>query len=146
MRGTFGKMRFASFALVFALTARPVASGHVEHEPPTIPEYWHSTGIQYISSPDAPPPFPHNNGVPAAPYTAGRMETFYDWSQRGMIEHYLDACVPIFPEAGPTDPGFECSFINFNETSFLVTYNETCVFAGAAGCPCPHTLCGPPTI
>ena len=65
------------------------------------------------------------------------MESFYDWSQRAMVEHYLDACVPIFPEAGPGDPGFECSFTNVNETSFLVTYNSTCVRArGWAGGRC----------
>ena len=123
-------MMFAAAATVTAAGRSGAADG-THHpgseEPPTIPEYWHSTGIQYISSPDTPPPFPHNNGVPAAPYVAGRMETYYDWSRRSMIEHYLDECVPIFPQAGPNDPGFECSFVNVNETSFLITYNDTCV-------------------
>lgn len=55
-------------------------------------------------------------------YSAGRMKIFYDWSQKSMIEHYIDACVPIFPEF--TTP-FECKFVNVNMTSYLVTFNSS---------------------
>ena len=50
------------------------------------------------------------------------MKIFYDWSQKSMIEHYIDACVPIFPEF--TTP-FECKFVNVNMTSYLVTFNSS---------------------
>ena len=57
-------------ACAAAATADSTAAGFVPNEPPTIPEYWSTTGVQYISSADVPPPFPDNAGVPAPPCVA----------------------------------------------------------------------------
>ena len=89
--------------------------------PPPLPEYWSAEAIQYISDPNIPPPFTNTSGVPPRPRTEGRLHSVYDWSRRAMIEHYLDACVPIFPR-GDT---FECTFLNVNDTAFLITYDDS---------------------
>ena len=131
------------------LSAMLLGSTSHADRPPRIPEHWSSTGVQFISSPHAPPPFAATGGVPPAPYTSGRMVSFYDWSKRAMVEHYMDRnCVPIWPQARPTDPGFECTFLNVNETSFLVTYAATrppwalpcCVFGRPFHPPAPDFL------
>ena len=93
------------------------------YDPPSLPEFFISEGIQYVSSANTSPPFPKNN-VPDPPYSAGRMKSFYDWSKRAMVEHYLDECVPIFPQMTKGER-FECTFLNINETSYLITYADT---------------------
>jgi hypothetical protein len=120
----FSHQRFASFPRIMVhslLGTMLLVSGFGVEMPPAIPEHWSSRGVQYLSGAGLPPPYAATGGIPPPPFTEGRMRTFYDWSKRAMVEHYLDRnCVPIWPQAKPTDPGFECSFININETSFLV--------------------------
>eukprot|EP00757_Euglenozoa_sp_SAG-D1_P023649 gene23649-9852_t len=121
MRNVIVPVTAITLIVVARLTA---AKALYDKNPPLLPEFFVMNGIQYLSSENVHPPYPHDN-VPDPPYTAGRMKTFYDWSKRAMIEHYLDECVPIFPQMASGDPGFECMFLNVNETSFLITYKAT---------------------
>ena len=112
----------ALLVVVFAFFSK-IGTATKRMNPPSLPEFFIAEGVQYISPAHTSPPFPRDN-IPFPPYSAGRMKSYYDWSQRAMVEHYLDACVPIFPQMSSNDQ-FECRFLNVNETSFLITYNDT---------------------
>ena len=66
-------------------------------------------------------------------YMLGTGTTYYDWSQKAMLEVYDDYCVPIFGPLTDKINQFRCNFLNVNLTSYLISldpspFPKCCVF------------------
>ena len=86
-----------------------------------------------------------NNGppwnlYPPLPFRSSHGYTYYDWETRNILEIYENYCINIFEKL----PNWRCHFLNTNDTSYLISLNDTspyppcCIFGEPWSPPPPN--------
>eukprot|EP01130_Rhizamoeba_saxonica_P000358 TRINITY_DN10323_c0_g1_i1.p1 TRINITY_DN10323_c0_g1~~TRINITY_DN10323_c0_g1_i1.p1 ORF type:complete len:242 (-),score=44.49 TRINITY_DN10323_c0_g1_i1:62-787(-) len=107
------------------------------------PKQWHANLTNFWAKHDPMPPYHSPDGLPSAPFTAGRLHSYYDYTQVRFVEHYEDNCLAIFNVV----PNWSCKFMNINKTVYLVTgdtrpakLDPCCIFLDSFVPPPPNFL------